>query len=266
MAGKHTETSSFIFGLDRTFFLFSLPFIGYLVAYSFNIGYFDFFNLPLFLVPIDIPSILLSNIAVVSIVSIVFSLLTIVFMVSSREQLKTALFIVLLSILVALGVPVLQIPIHYEFIKLIGLPSLIAGALLLLIIGLSLLIKEWREKEKTQSDYSSHYLLYLMLVVATMISAFDLGHFFAKNQQNHAMYMESSSCTYIVLVNNTDRLTVVQVHQIGKSSYALTGKFKFIPSDEKHTLVNETAKIIPDDLTKQQDTDTTCGSGNVPKS
>jgi hypothetical protein len=265
MADKDTETSSFIFGIDKTFFLASLPFIGYLVSYSFNIGFYDFYDLPLFLVPVDIPSILLSNIAVLGIGSIVFSLSTIVFMVSFREQLKLALFVVPMSILVALGVVILLAPIHYEFIKLIGLPSLIAGAFLLLIIDAFLFVKEEHKKEDASRTRASYYLLYLTLVIATMISAFGLGHFFAKNQQNHAMYMESSTCTYIVLVNNTDRFTVMQLHRIGKNSYAMTGNFKFIPSDEKHVLVNETAKIIPEYPIKQQDTSIPCGSGNVPK-
>lgn len=72
------------FKIEKTFFIASLPVVGYLIAFFYNWGFLDFFNVPLYLMNIGIENIIISTTIVLVVTMLVFVFIFLLYILSSK--------------------------------------------------------------------------------------------------------------------------------------------------------------------------------------
>src|SRR5258708_1003071 len=211
----------------------ALTFIGYLISYSYEIGVYEYFNLPLPLMKVEVEYVLSSTITLATVLSAIFIYFPLVKPKKFINIKNNKSFLTLAAVLLLIAEIVLVLLLPFIQLHNVILKRCIIGACILWIPYLGISVKNMHSKiGSIITPYFEHVILlgYILVVIAFAGIA---GLIYASSKQTYLTYTDKANNFYVIPRIINDKMIAVQVD---KKTKCIKNNIKFLSFDERYQL------------------------------
>ncbi len=218
--------------LDKWLIIFLIPglsFLGYLASYAYMWGFYDFFNIPAWMVPIDIQYVMVGIATVGGIFFLMFLVLTTCARLLSAlfgQKSQNVLFFLLVLVIIFLLFVTARYNFNLEFISLVSTRYLLLIAISFPFIILFVFF------DIAKSYYN--YLLFSLLALIIMLVSGLAGNYLIRSSEFYTTYTEGKN-TYVVIRVTNGFMAVL----VNTNTHRLERTMQFLPISQQYTFKSQ---------------------------